>query len=945
MTGVRFGPFHLDPVEGRLTREGEAIVLQDKAFLFLEALVERPGRLWTREELHARLWPGVFVTDDALFQAVRKARQALGDDPKHPTWIETVTGRGYRFLGSPEAPAPPAPPPLPAQGATRGVRCQAPQTEIVGREGELAELEAHLAAGARLISLIGPAGAGKTTLAQLQGASFGDRSRFVDLLEATDADSILHALGEGLGADSGGPGAAGAVLRALPSGGLVVLDNAELCTRPLAILCLNWLKQAPDVRFLVTSRRPLDLSAERVVSIGPLSAGAGARVFRARAAARGVVLADEERERVDDVVAAVDALPLALELAASRVGLLGLDGLLQRLREPLDVLRTNRADLPERHRSIGAALELSWSALDAVERSFLAGCCVFRGPFRVEDAERVVTRGWLGASALDLTQAVMDASLVRVVQDPSGGRRLAPYVAVRELALELGEARFIEEVRLRHLDWLAGQGTSGDEPGPRDYARLTPLLEDGAQALRFAVERGRRAEAARVAAWLAPVMARRGAGMRALELLALLSPFDSLEPDAELTLSTLQALIVSRSTEPERTSALFDAVAQRAQALDRPRAEAIALLYWADATIGRNVVAARGILSRAAAAVQRAPRPMERAVLQALEARARYHEGDSRSAVEAATAALESLRDPEAGWWAAGVHIALAEFTYLQHQYEGAELSVRQALAVFESAGAPAEIDHALTFLGVIRQAQGRLNEALELFVPLRARARRMGHAQREQHLVYSIGGVYGMLGRIAEARVAFEESLLLCRQQNNVVHEGWTLLRLAGADWRMGLMDQARAWLRQAIRCFEACGRPILMESARTELGRVALICGDLSEAEAELSLAHAQLMRLEQDPIRAELARALWAEARGRQGLPGAVDEAKAAVESLRRSWPLEGLARALNSLGFIHFASGDRVAAQACLDEAEAIRAAVGDTDGDIARDVQRLREAMA
>lgn len=950
-----FGPFHFDPVEWRLTRDGVAVPLQDKALVLIAALLERPGGLWTRDELYARLWPGVFVSDDALFQVVRKARQALGDDPRTPRWIETVQGRGYRFLGEVISDAPPAASvaPSPAPEPTRrspeaGVRCRAPSGLVIGRELELAAIRAHLADGARVVTLLGPAGAGKTTLALVEGATHGEHSRFVDLLEATDADTILHALGEGLGADSGGPEAARALLRALPDGpdALVVLDNAELCTRALGVLVLDWLARAPRVRFLVTSRRPLEVSAEQIVPVGPLKAGAAARVFRARAAARGVVLTDEDRALVDDVVSAVDGLPLALELAASRVGMLGLGGLLERLRAPLEVLRANRLDLPERHRSIRAALELSWSALDPEERRFLSGCCVFRAPFRIEDAEAVVPGpDHHGPPALDLAQAIIDASLVQTVND--GGRRLLrPYVAVRELAVELGDPTWIEAVRHRHLSWLAGMSAgleAGEEPGPRAQRLLGPLLEDGAQALRFGVEHGRLQDAARVAAWLVPVMARRGAGLRALELLAFLGEPEA--PEIALALTLLRALVYTRGIAPERAPALFERVADQAALAGRADVELQTLIYWANTAISRNVTLARSILARAAAALQRAPRPASSAILLSLEAQLRAFEGDTEAARRGAAQALERLSALDQGWWVARTMLDLAEIDLQEHRFADAERQVLRALEIYEQAQAPAAVDHALTFLGVIRQGQGRLPEALELYGGLRVRARRAGNVQLAQSLALNIGGVLGDLGRLEEASQAFDESLSLAREQGNAVHESLSLIRLAGVSWRRGRWAAARAQLLAAIQSSQGAGRPILAETARIELGHLGLLTGAWSEAEQALAEARANLELLEQTRSRSELARAMWAEAAGQLGRPDALREAAAAVETLRQTWPDEGLARGLSSLGLLCLAAGKVEEARAHLAEADAIRAAAGDTDGDLARDVARLRERLS
>jgi tetratricopeptide (TPR) repeat protein len=679
-----------------------------------------------------------------------------------------------------------------------------------------------------------------------------------------------------------------------------------------------------------------------VVHLGPLAAPAAARLFRMRAAARGVVLSDDQRAQVDSVVQAVDGLPLALELSASRVGLLGIDGLLERLRDPLALLRANRPDLPERHRSIRAALELSWAALDAAERAFLAGCCVFRSPFRIEDAEVVVSPGG-SADALDLAQAVVDASLVRVVEDGSGVRRLAPYMAVRELALEQGDPAWIRAVRGRHLAWLAGLSAGlgvGEEPGPASYPRLAPLLEDGIQAIRYGLDQGRPGDAARVATWLAPVMARRGAGLRAAELLDSLGDPAALDIDLELAVRLLRALLKERGTRPDAAPALFEAVADRARDVGRHHAEAAALLAWADASIDRNV-GARPLLARARAVLARDATPLHAALLGGLEGRARFFDGDAEGAGQSVIEALDVLRSLGRGWEASRMLHSLAEIRFHQHRYDEAESFVREELAIHEPAQVTDTIDGARALLGRIRQGQGRLPEALEIFRDARERARRVGDAQREQRLCNSMGGVLGMMGRTEEAVAAYEDSLRLAREQRTPVQVSWALTRLAAAAWRLGHMDAARSRLGEAIAGFGAAGRPIYMAAARIELGQVELLCGDLAAAEAVLAEAQVGV----DTGTWEELARAMWGEARARGGDAAAIAGLRHAVEVLKASWPTEGHARGLVSLGMACLALGERGEAEAALAEAEAIRAATGDTDGNIARNVRRLREALA
>jgi DNA-binding winged helix-turn-helix (wHTH) protein len=149
-----FGEFRLDGASGTLSRDGRHQHLTPKAFDLLRFLIERPGELVTKEALFAAIWPGITVTDDALTRCIGELRRALGDDPRRPTFLETVHRRGFRFLAR-----------VTADGARR-VRPRA----FVGREPVLergrAMLGASLAGRAQLLFLCGEPGVGKTRVAE-----------------------------------------------------------------------------------------------------------------------------------------------------------------------------------------------------------------------------------------------------------------------------------------------------------------------------------------------------------------------------------------------------------------------------------------------------------------------------------------------------------------------------------------------------------------------------------------------------------------------------------------------------------------------------------------------------------------------------------------------------------------------------------------------------------
>src|SRR5262245_2798772 len=174
---VAFGPFLLDRPAGRLWRDRAPVALRPKAWEVLGYLVDRPGVLVSAGELFDEIWKGVAVTPQTLMNVVAQLRVALGDDAREPRWLETVRGRGYRFIGALQAPLEQESDATVAEpGADSGPRMQSARAEeewarppatLVGRDREIGALTAAwrrtLASGRQVIVVTGEAGIGKTT--------------------------------------------------------------------------------------------------------------------------------------------------------------------------------------------------------------------------------------------------------------------------------------------------------------------------------------------------------------------------------------------------------------------------------------------------------------------------------------------------------------------------------------------------------------------------------------------------------------------------------------------------------------------------------------------------------------------------------------------------------------------------------------------------------------
>ena len=280
-------------------------------------------------------------------------------------------------------------------------------TSFVGRAGAVREV-AGLLAEYRLVTLAGPGGVGKTRLAgevakQVAG-QFADGAWLAELAAARDPAQVLSVVAGALGVrDQPGEPLAEALARVLARQQLLlVLDNCEHVIGAAAALCAALLAAADDVRILTTSREPLRVAGEARYRLGPLSlpggdsAGSEAVALfadRARRADAHFVLDGQTGPAVATIVARLDGMPLAIELAAARVEALGADQLLDRLDDRFALLAGGDRLATGRHRSLAAMVEWSYRLLDDDERRVFRRLSVFPGPFMLDSAEAIAGPG------------------------------------------------------------------------------------------------------------------------------------------------------------------------------------------------------------------------------------------------------------------------------------------------------------------------------------------------------------------------------------------------------------------------------------------------------------------------------------------------------------------------------------------------------------------------
>ncbi|MHB8960866.1 MAG: LuxR C-terminal-related transcriptional regulator [Candidatus Limnocylindrales bacterium] len=335
-------------------------------------------------------------------------------------------------------------------------------TSFIGRRRELAELRKKLTA-ARLVSLVGPGGVGKTRLAIRIATDlrrgFRDGAWVVELAKVRDAALVGNAILAALDLrDQAATEPRALLLSYLRDKELLlVVDNCEHLLGPAALLVTDVLQAAPGVRVIATSREPLSVPGEHVLPIPPLELpraeadesldqlrqNESVELFaeRASAASGTFELADSNQAAVVDLCRRLDGLPLAIELAAVRARVLSVEQILDRLADRFGLLTGgSRAALP-RHQTLRTTIEWSHDLLGSDERTLLRRLCVFAGRFTLEDVESVCTSDDVPtARALDVLSSLVDKSLV-VRQDGVGPACYRMHETMREFAaLKLREA-------------------------------------------------------------------------------------------------------------------------------------------------------------------------------------------------------------------------------------------------------------------------------------------------------------------------------------------------------------------------------------------------------------------------------------------------------------------------------------------------------------------------
>ncbi len=503
-----FGTFKLDADRRELLQDGQPLHLRAREFDILLFLVENAGQFVTKDQLIDRVWPTTTVSDANIRVQIAALRRVLGDGRDSARYIVNAAGRGYSFCCPLELPA--AVQVRPVRAGTPGdVRYNLPVRlkSILGRGEASNRLISHLPHH-RLVTIVGPGGIGKTTLALTVAEelidAYDDGVRFVDLAGLTDPDLVSSAMAATVGPmKSANP--EDELIKFLEDKQILfILDNCEHLIEAAATLVERVLTRTRDIHFLATSREPLRIDGEWLFRLGPLDipprkadltaaealAYPTVKLFveRARLSDSQFELADIHATTVAELCRRLDGNPLAVELAAARVGLFGIPGLASQLEESFGMLTQGRRTALPRHQTLRATLDWSYEILSPGEQALLYRLSIFRGEFTLATARAVA--GKAAGAEHEIIEGLAELTAkslinVDVSQQPARYRML---FITRDYALQkLRDSGELNAISRRHAEAYLDLLTVTDE-SERD-AHAQAWIEDIRVAIDWAFSR------------------------------------------------------------------------------------------------------------------------------------------------------------------------------------------------------------------------------------------------------------------------------------------------------------------------------------------------------------------------------------------------------------------------------------------------------------------------
>jgi predicted ATPase/DNA-binding winged helix-turn-helix (wHTH) protein len=471
---VAFGPFRLHAAQRRIEKDGNPVLLAARAFDILVALIERAGMVVSKNELITRVWPGVTVDESSLRVHVAALRRALGDGKAGARYLSTVSGQGYCFVGQLSSSDDAQPVPI-TPALVQAHNLPARKLQMVGRNQTVDEIS-HKLTSKRFVTVVGPGGIGKTTVAVSTGhallAQFAGQVRFIDFGVIRDAALVPSIVASALGLPAPSSDPSDSLVAFLRDKRmLLILDCCEHVIEISAALAERLYREAPQLHILATSRELLRVEGEHIHRLLPLASPPqeasltatsaltfpAVELFVERAAASGgeFELTDANAPDVGNICRRLDGIALAIELTASRVCAYGVKPTIELLDSQFNLLWEGRRTAPPRHRTLRATIEWSYELLSESERAILGRLSVFFGNFTLEAAWSVARTEQVDDAALMAVFAslVAKSMLTLNTSNPSARYRLLDTTRVyaQEKLAASGEA---EATAQRHATYF-----------------------------------------------------------------------------------------------------------------------------------------------------------------------------------------------------------------------------------------------------------------------------------------------------------------------------------------------------------------------------------------------------------------------------------------------------------------------------------------------------------
>ncbi|WP_406281130.1 BTAD domain-containing putative transcriptional regulator [Embleya sp. NBC_00896] len=683
-----------------------------------------------------------------LYQELReRLADELGIDPSpdlEAAYLAVLRG------GEPNRAAPVAPPADPPSAPDRPTPGNLPArlTTFVGREHEVARI-GRLLDESRLVTVVGPGGAGKTRLSTEAGARMAARGTGVDggiwfvelapVLDPLDVPrAVLGALGRrevGL-LDTYVPGTGRDIVDRIAEAlagrpGVLILDNCEHLVASAAALAARLLAETPALRILTTSREPLGIDGEMLCPLGPLAlppVGAGSddgmtyasvRLFadRARAVRPGLVIDADTIGAVGEICRRLDGQPLAIELAAARTRSLTPAQIADRLDDRFRLLTGGSRTALPRHQTLRAVVEWSWDLLEDRERAALRRLSVFAGGTTLEAAEAVLPGDdFDAADVLDLLAGLVDKSLVDVVGTTETRYRLLETIQAYA-GEKLADAGETDATAARHAAWFTGYTEAADKrlrgPGQIEAIRLVGVEHDNlAVVLRYAVDHGDASTAVRLVAALSWYWSMRGhhgeAHTWGKEGLAVRGPAPEETLATALAFHALHAFSAGERWDALRAYARARIVTRRLEP-----AAALELSVISD-MLAAVVRGDHPALGRALVAADAIGDPWTQAMVRLMRGHYAVNLGHPADAVHH----LSDARDRFAGmgdrWGRSSAIAGLAELYMYTAEFDKALAAVDEAIVLLRELQAEEDLPQLLVRRGMIHARAGNMDLARE---------------------------------------------------------------------------------------------------------------------------------------------------------------------------------------------------------------------------------------